>query len=540
MEKEAEWPRILVCPDLYSKIIDSAMAQRTLSHDGRYTYFDSLKFKYTMMVANPLINFSTKEDKISLTETLIKPYKSHIKLTTQEAALIYQHHKKQSLDDSYCPIKPHQYKKWLDFFNARIKWLIENDDDFSGRDELLLPDHFYEDTFNFPKRDNTEHFTVCLLPWIHIDKPYEVNGSRLLPFPDYEYDNDFKCAFKEILTSYKELNGENIQQCTIVAKKEGLPQWHLDKDSGDQIHAESNLELFFLAAFAQNNYFSQHSTYCNASAFQPIFQNFTIPPRGKAVQWRRRDGYGLDGGYQHGDLKYSRPLECKSLKPAIDEEFLKGLDSVSGSNSDLYRRILNSLSFIRLSNTDQTYMSAESETVLFAAAFEQLFDVQDKYCLTCEYKKCFDKFQTKTVNEVLAQRPDIYLNEGEHAGKDLQWQLGRKWIQELYDLRSAVVHGSDLTRRKWGWTSFEHLVIGAFVYPLTVKILISKKGHYVLTDRDKQLSMAIDQILSTNHWGDRVDENSNHTNWQEAIMEAGHKYRSIILAELLKDVDFEE
>lgn len=364
------------------------------------------------------------------------------------------------------------------------------------------------------------YYTICLLPWINFDKFYDVNGCRLLPFPEYGFDEKFKCSVNEVLKSYKDINQDQIAQCTLAVVQGKNPIWQLDKSEGDLEKVEHDLALFFLATFASNDYGGQRSTYCNSSPFQPIFQNLTIPPRGNAIQQRRRNGRLTDGGYDHGELIFSRPLECKSLNPAVDKVFLSGLDSVAKSQSDLYRRILNSLSFVRLANTDQAHMSLESEALLLAAAFEVLFDADDKYCLTCKYRSCFDDYKAKVVSDVLRERPGIKLDEGQNQNKDLQWQLGRKWIQELYDLRSDVVHGADLSRRQWGWHPFEHLLIGSFVYHLAVKILLEKEGHYKLSDGDKQNCMTIDLILAGNDWCKPVSERNNQSNWQKAVSDA--------------------
>ncbi|PIR21049.1 MAG: hypothetical protein COV45_02655 [Deltaproteobacteria bacterium CG11_big_fil_rev_8_21_14_0_20_47_16] len=378
------------------------------------------------------------------------------------------------------------------------------------------------------------YYTICLLPWIHFDEAFHVNECSFLPFPEHGFGDDFKCSVNEVLKSYRDINQDQITQCTLAVVQDKSPIWQLDESEGDLGKVEHNLALFFLAAFASNDYGGQHATYCNSSPFQPIFQNLTIPPRGKAVQQRRRYGSLLDGGYNHGDLIFSRPLECKSLRLVVDKIFLAGLDSVAKSQSNLYRRILNSLSFVRLANTDQSHMSFESEAVLLAAAFEILFDADDKYSLTCKYRSCFDDYKTKIVSGVLQERPGIKLEEGENKGRDLQWQLGRKWIQELYDLRSSVVHGSDLSARQWGWHPFEHLLIGAFVYPLAVKILLKNVGRYTLSNKDKLDCMAIDFILASNDWCKPVNERSNQSNWQKAVSDAMWQSHSMDFAEMLK------
>lgn len=214
--------------------------------------------------------------------------------------------------------------------------------------------------------------------------------------------------------------GKSISQCTIVSLSNKQPEWYLDDKSDDLDKIQKCLSLFFLAAMSCNNYFSQHSTYANSSVFQPIFQNLTVPPKWNAVQHRRRDSYILDGGYKHGDLKFSRPLECKSLKPKIDGELLLALDKAAKKNDELYRCLLVSLSFFRLANTDQSHMSLDAEVVLLAAAFEILFDAEGAYQLSCKYGEIFGSYKEIIVEDALLKRSGITLGTG-YENEHRQW-----------------------------------------------------------------------------------------------------------------------
>ena len=183
--------------------------------------------------------------------------------------------------------------------------------------------------------DPQDYFTICLLPWVHLDNTYEVGGVRLLQYPEYNFPHDFQNALIDVPSSYKEIQGDPVSECTLVALTRNLPEWELDSKKDDLDIVQESLSLFFLAAMSCNEYFCQIPTYSNSSAFQPIFQNMTIPTKGHAVQYRKRDGSVTDMGYKHGDLKYSRPLECKSLNPKLDENLLKGLDSALKEKCDL-------------------------------------------------------------------------------------------------------------------------------------------------------------------------------------------------------------
>ena len=384
-------------------------------------------------------------------------------------------------------------------------------------------------------------YTICLLPWLRLDVAYECNGICLVPFQlqgDQDANlNALKPSLENILASYVHIRGQPIDRCTIVTIKDNDPEWNIDDSDHERI--TESLACFFLAAFSRNNYFAQHSTYINASALQPVFQRLRIPLQGIALQHRRRDGSVLDGGYDHGDVKFSIPLECKSLRPSMDPEFLNALGKAIKANTPFVRRLLTSLSFLRLANTDQAHMSLDAEVILMGSSFEQLFDANNKYNLTCKYGEYFSPFKSKTVADALPSRPGIRPDAGMEE-ENKTWQLGRKFIQELYDLRSAIVHGDDRNKRSWGWNIFEHLLMGAYIYPLATKLLLQEEKHYVLTDRDKIACKAIDILLSKTDWPDDVDEQNNHSIWQEGVSEAGHEFRSEKLAKLLEEGFFDK
>ena len=63
-------------------------------------------------------------------------------------------------------------------------------------------------------------------------------------------------------------------------------------------------------------------------------------------------------------------------------------------------------------------------------------------------------------------------------------------------MRNKVAHEGSDGGRSGGWTIFEHLVMAAYVFPLAVKLLLEREGHYVLTDTDRGGCWAVDQLLA--------------------------------------------
>ena len=101
-------------------------------------------------------------------------------------------------------------------------------------------------------------------------------------------------------------------------------------------------------------------------------------------------------------------------------------------------------------------------------------------------------------------RPDIEIDP-KYAAAQPTWGVHRKWIEELYDARSHGVHKGHHGSRRWGWGLYEHLVMAAHVFPLTVKLLLVREGHYELTDSDCAAARAVDKLLAVTNWAHRPD-----------------------------------
>ena len=399
LEKQAAWPRILIDRDLAERIKSNPFYEHSISEDGIDKYYDFLKFKYQMFLNNMRVSFSKKEDRIRFLEQSAMPYRQHIEMCTKEAGLFYTYYIKKNGSEDDCPVDPKKYGKWINYYNDRINWLVENDADFKSRNDLLIQNELWSTSFGMPLGDSNGSHTICILPWIKFDKSYEANGIQLLPFPSDEHDADLQSAIREVLKSYKDIRGNTLTTCSIIANNSHSTKWSLNDEDHDKI--DQAVSLFFLASTARNEYCTQLATYSNSSAFQTIFQRLSIPPTGLAVEHRRRDGRNIDGVYQHGDLKFSCPLECKSLNPKIDENFLSSLDKTAQANNNLYRRLIAALSLFKLANTDQSHMSLDAEIVTLAASFEILLDAESCYELTCKYKDLFQTYQEVTVEEAM-------------------------------------------------------------------------------------------------------------------------------------------
>lgn len=376
-----------------------------------------------------------------------------------------------------------------------------------------------------------QRHTIAFLPWLVLDNPITLCGVRFVPYIDDKRTVSIDLSglapiLGAIMSGYVDIRGRPIENCTVVCISDRDPVWSIHED--DQWKIQQATALLTLATIAYNDYFSHTGANSNATRFQVFFQGFIEGRRDIAIQTRRREGTNVGGGYRHGDIKFSVPIQCRSLTLAkVDHDLIAGINKAQGSA--LLRRILGATIFFNLANTDADGMLPEAEIILSASAFDQLFNAPGSASkVSCALGKLFHSYGTVRVGDAQSEREGITTKSGNNEGKGSAQQaqqeetqkegfLHRKWLKELYDLRSKLVHGEDIQKRTWGWSLGEHLVMAAFVFPLTVKLLLTQAGYYTLTDRDRAYCLAVDRLLCAHNWKDEP-ENGVST-WQTILSE---------------------
>lgn len=173
-------------------------------------------------------------------------------------------------------------------------------------------------------------------------------------------------------------------------------------------------------------------------------------------------------------------------------------------------------------------MTEHAEAILMGSAFEQLLAGNaSAYKLGKKFGELFGPFGSLTVDEARKVRPDIQIDTStaEIAAAQPRWWAHRKWMEELYDFRSKVVHEGHHDCRPWGWQIGEHLVMAAHVFPLTVKLILEKEGHYAPTDEDRAACLATDLLLVEKQWVEDRDGQKRGHSWQEVIHKTASSVR---------------
>jgi hypothetical protein len=383
---------------------------------------------------------------------------------------------------------------------------------------------------------------VLFLPYLRLKTGHSIAGVDFLPLRDADEKVPALLATVEkpllkILSSHIDRHGESFGNC-VVATIPGKG-WDLTRADGPTVMWAA--QLLFLASWATSHYFPRFGgPYTNSSVFRVLGQGYTgDEPVYIALVARRRDGSSWDGGYQHGEFTFSIPLQV-SIRDVtdVDEPFLAALDKANAAKSPTIERLRTALPFVQLANTDDEVMTEHAEAILMGSAFEQLFGTEYKYDLAKAFGELLLKFGSVTVAEAQKQRPDITIDTSDPARAAAQpkWWVHRKWMEELYDLRSSVVHEGQHAAYKWGWTLHEHLVMAAFVFPLVVKLLLAQEGHYTLTSADEAQWKSIDQLLGVAGWDEETEGDNDGRSWHKIVSKAkwDHDFDQR-LAEFLKE-----
>jgi hypothetical protein len=140
----------------------------------------------------------------------------------------------------------------------------------------------------------------------------------------------------------------------------------------------------------------------------------------------------------------------------------------------------------------------DSCAMLSAIAFERLLRPNaTAQGIAEEFAKLWIGREVVTVAKSKRVTPD---HNPKWKAAQMTWPLHRKWMKELYELRSAKVHlgpHPDLTSN---WQAWQHVVIAAFTFTHSIKLALAREGLYTLSDDEEVHTDKLDALLDSD-WG---------------------------------------
>jgi len=230
--------------------------------------------------------------------------------------------------------------------------------------------------------------------------------------------------------------------------------------------------------------------YTASGHYQVVIQAFTEPYNGSvSLTHRRKDGHSSVVLGQ-SDLHFARPAHLVSQgAPNINLPLVAALQAVRTLPEAVHEHVDASVTQYLLANSDSPDVPLEAESIATYAALERVSD------------------SDQSLKDIRKKLPALLaLVEGSPPTGRLRNELGlpppadmpvlHGWLQQIYALRGNVAHGKPAHWAPKQWSQYEHLVAGAFIYPLALKCLLAQHKLYQFSDEDVAWTLGLEKLLA--------------------------------------------
>lgn len=230
--------------------------------------------------------------------------------------------------------------------------------------------------------------------------------------------------------------------------------------------------------------------YTAAGHYQVVVQTFTEPYSGSiSLNYRRKDGHSSIV-LGENDAHFVRPAHLVAQgEPNINLQMLKALQAGRGLPAEVRGRVDASITQFLLANGDSPDVTLEAEIIATHAALERVSNASQQQ----------RDLQSKLLTMLsIADNSPWTARLRQELGRDTlsKGQVLQFWLKQIYSLRGSVAHGKPAHLAPLHWTQQEHLLAGAFVYPLALKCLLAQHLLYLLTVEDVAWIVGLENLLA--------------------------------------------
>jgi len=347
-------------------------------------------------------------------------------------------------------------------------------------------------------------FRLAFFPWLRLKAAVAAGPYNFVPFDEV----GLRPFFGDLLAGYRNYRSERVVACTMVTNESWRPSWNLP--AAEQPALFIAAQDLMLSTMSINEIHRPHRPQYSNTVMHGMHLQLARGLGGHlAVGFRERDGRTLDGGYTHGDIVFSAPPQYRrEAELRVNTALLTSLTDARRRSPATAARIHSALGLFTTANTDWEGIPESSEVVSMGACFEILLEANSAYTVAKHLGELFRGFDRATVEDALPSRPEVRFNQPEYKAVQLKWPLKKKWVEELHQRRSSIVHGFE---ESFAWSDSEHLEMAAHVFPLACKLLLAREDLYLLTKEDRWACASIDPILADTDWG---ADDSFGTRWR--------------------------
>ncbi|MGU3541015.1 hypothetical protein [Methylobacterium sp. A54F] len=344
---------------------------------------------------------------------------------------------------------------------------------------------------------------LVFMPWLHLPCPVRVGGFRFVPVQigglASVVDPALAETARQMLRSYVDQGGKPIKTCTVVLRQRHAVPWDVPAALWDKVSRAA--QILAVSCLAEQRFFMGHfSAHMNATMFRPVGQGISAGSDGIGLTYLRRGGALRVGGLRFSNAIFQRPPQIEGTEcEVVNQRLAKALERAQRSNRPVWDPIAASLELFLLGHAEMPDLGWDNCVMLSAMAFEQLLEPKGQGAsVTAEtFATLWAPHASKTIAQAKRVRPDP---DGSWAAQQQPWPIHRKWMKELFEARNARAHRGRQTKFSANWADWQHMVIAAFVYPLTIKLRLAAVELYELNDEELGACEALDLLLDSD-WG---------------------------------------
>jgi len=359
---------------------------------------------------------------------------------------------------------------------------------------------------------------IVFLPWVTTSAKVSLQGFDFVPFKmseinEFVADEQTASCISSMLLDYVDLKKETIKSCTFITTPNSNTPFYVDNEKLSD--ARSAARTFALVNLAEQRFFEGHlAPHINASVFDPIIQHLEPPDTRIALSIPWRDGGLTIGGpgMRFGKVGFVEPFQAyRTQCPNICSRFVKGLEEVRRTYPEVWAAIEGAAPIWLLANREDATLSTEACVTLSAIAFERLFDSEGN-ANTFSEKFVSSWMKYSTITMACARKAEV--DKSKFGAEQKSWSICRKWAKELYESRSSFVHRGSKPTLSENWKIHQHLVLAAFSFPLTIKLILRNHDCYQLSETDHAWCTAFELLLD--RWDPLADNPMNENeSWDD-------------------------
>ncbi|SFJ94452.1 hypothetical protein [Bradyrhizobium sp. cf659] len=342
---------------------------------------------------------------------------------------------------------------------------------------------------------------IIFMPWLTIPAQMRVGRFRFSPIRLADVgaiiDPSMVSTVQNALRCYVQKNGHPIQSCTILLRVSDREPWNIPRSHWD--YASEAAKTLAIACLSEQRFLEGHfSPHLNATMFHIIGQGVSVGSDQIAPFFARRGGGLQIGGMRFKDIVFQRPPQIEGTDCSlINAALIKSIGKARRLKLPVADAIDSSLELFLLGHSETPELDWDRCVMLSAMAFERLLTPTQSsaQAMAATFASHWSPFVSVKISDAKRVKPDA-----KYATEQADWPLHRKWIKELYEARSATAHRGVQIAFSRNWLAWQHLIVAAFAYPLTIKLMLSENNLYTLSDHELGACDALDDLLDSS-WG---------------------------------------